>query len=74
MQTDETRGTRSVRTTRVRWLSACAALWIGASLLIAAPPGPELRWAPLVWLPFVMAICLVAGGRIGRAGREVAPH
>ncbi len=67
MQTDQTRETRGSRTSLVRWLGACAALWFGTTLLIVVPAAPELRWAPLVWLPFLMAFCVVAGRRIGQA-------
>ena len=67
MQTEATRGTRSLRTVQVRWLGACAALYVGTSLVIATLAGSELRWASIALLALVMAFCIVAGMRIGIA-------
>ncbi len=74
MQTEETRGMPSRRTAQVRWLGACAVLWVGATLLIMTPAGSELRWAPIALLPSVMAFCVVAGMRIGGAMGDRDDH
>ena len=65
MQTEATRGTRSLRTIQVRWLGACAALYLATTLVIVTLGGSELRWAPIALLALVMAFSIVAGMRIG---------
>ena len=65
MQTEATRGTRSLRTVQVRWLGACAALYVATTLVIVTLAGSELRWAPIALLALVMAFSIVAGMRIG---------
>jgi len=62
-------GTRSLRTVQVRWLGACAALYVGTALVIATLAGSELRWVPIALLALVMAFCILAGMRIGQGTR-----
>ena len=58
--------TRANRTSLVRWFGACAALCIGATLLVAWQANQEIHWAPVVWLPVVMGFCVLTGMRLQR--------
>jgi diguanylate cyclase (GGDEF)-like protein len=63
--------TRPIRTSLVRWFGACAVMWIGATLLIMSQMSPELRWAPLLWLPVVVGFSVLSGMSLQRILRQM---
>ncbi len=72
MRTSATQVTRLVRTSLVRWFVACGVMGIGATLLIAWQPDPELRWAPLLWLPILIGFSVLSAMSLRRILRQVA--